>query len=65
MANKIKYTKAQRKKIIRLYAIGRTEGGEYDDGSLYYSKGKYTLRQISEKTGVPVVSVNAIATGRR
>ena len=54
MANTIKYTQAQRKEIDRMYAIERVEGGEYDDGSRYYSKGKFTLSQISKKTGVPI-----------
>ena len=63
MANTIKYTIKQRKEIERMYVIERVEGGEYDDGTRYYSKGKYTLSQISKKTGVPITSVNAIING--
>ena len=63
MANTKIYTDKQRKEIHRMYAIDRIEGGEYDDGSRYYSKGKYTLSQISKKTGVPITSVNAIING--
>lgn len=43
-----------------MYSYSRTEGGEYTDGSKYYSKGKYTLREISEATGVPIGSVAQI-----
>lgn len=61
MANTIKYTKTQRREIHRMYAVGRSEGGEFDDGSKFYSKGKHTLKAISLKTGVPIASVSAIA----
>jgi len=45
--------------INRLYAIDRTP--RMDDA---YSKGRFTLKQISERVGVPIDSVYKIVNGR-
>ena len=53
--------------INKLYAIDRTPGAVDSEGSLtyrYYSKGRLTLRQISERVGVPIDSVYKIVKGR-
>ena len=46
--------------IKSLYAMGRTP--QMEDS---YSKGRFTLRQISERVDVPVQSVYYIARGRK
>jgi len=63
MANTKKYTDAQRSRAIQMYAIGRSESGEYTDGTRWFSKGKYTLREISEETGIGLSAVNKIVKG--
>lgn len=63
-----KYTEEQREKVREMYAVDRStpEGVDIDPTvDRHYSKGRYTLNQISKKTGVGIASVFAIATGLR
>ena len=60
MPNLKKYTIKQREKISEMYAMSRSERSPGE-----YSKGRFTLKQISLATGVPIVSVFYIANGER
>ena len=51
-----KYNDSQREAVRALYAMDRTP--KTDDS---YSKGRMTLRQISERTGVEINSVYKIS----
>ena len=57
MANRIKYTIEQRKKVCDMYNENRMSTGKY-------TKGRYTLKQIEEATGVNRYVAWNIANGR-
>ena len=56
MPNTRKWTDSQREVVKSLYLMGRNLPGEGE-----YSKGRFTLKQISERTGVTICSVYKIA----
>lgn len=51
------YTNEQREQVLELYWKGRDKES--------HSRGAYTMKEISEKTGVSVAMIHAIGRGHR
>ena len=58
MPNRIKYNRETKEKVYRMYHEGRKVHE-------VYSKGKYSLRDITRATGVPANMICMIAKGER